>query len=89
MNTDLIGSQWDTPPTAGTEAALTVAAGSAAAISKLGLMADTTSRRLGPRCLSRRRLFPQLLHLVFIHLKLLMQLPVRRGERSDSGLTVT
>lgn len=68
----LIGSQRDTPPAAGAEAALTVAAGSAAAVSELRLLTDITGLRLRPRRLSDGRLLPQLLHLVLVHLKLLM-----------------
>lgn len=71
-HTDLIGSQRNTPPTASTEAALTVAAGSAAAVGKFGFVTDATGGRLRPCRLSSWRLLPQLLHLVFVHLKLLM-----------------
>ncbi len=71
-HTDLIGSQRDTPPAAGAEAALTVAAGAAAAVGELCLATDATCGRLCPRRLSRLRLLPQFLHLVLIQLKLLM-----------------
>lgn len=70
--TDLIGSQRDTPTAAGAEATLTVAAGSAAAVGELGFVANAASGRLRPRRLSCGRLLPQLLHLVFVHFKLLM-----------------
>lgn len=71
-NTHLIGSQRDTPPTAGTEATLAVAAGSSAAVSELCLATDAAGRRLGPRRLSCLRFLAKLLHLVLVHLKLLM-----------------
>lgn len=47
-HTDLVGSQRDTPPTASTEAALTVAAGVTAAIGKFGFATDSTGGRLHP-----------------------------------------
>lgn len=71
-HTDLIGSQKDTPPAAGAEAALTVAAGAATAIGKLRFATDAAGGRLCPCRLCCLRLLPQLLHLVLIQLKLLM-----------------
>lgn len=79
-HTDLIGSQRDTPPAAGAEAALAVAAGAAAAVGELGFATDAAGGMLRPRRLSHLRLLPQLLHLVLIQLKLLMQLPAERTE---------
>lgn len=72
QHTDLIGSERDTPPAAGTEAALTVTTGTAATISELCFATDATCGRLRPCHLSYLRLLPQLLHLVLIQLKLLM-----------------
>lgn len=80
---DLIGSQGDAPPTAGAEAALAVAAGVATAVGELCFATDAAGRRLWPGHLSGLGLVPQLLHLVLVLLKLLMQLPVEWTEAAS------
>lgn len=82
---DLIGSQRDTPAAAATEAALAVAAGVAAAIRKLGFATDSAGRRLWPGRVGGLGLLAQLLHLVLVQLKLLVQLPAECTEAALTG----
>lgn len=76
--TYFVGSKWYTSSAASTELSLAIRTDAAAAIGKLGFVADPTDGRVALLLRILLGFFPDLLHLILIHLKLLVQLPVKR-----------
>ena len=78
----LVGAQRDPSPAAGAELGLAIGTDMATAVGKLGFVADAAGGRVSLRLRRGFGLIPDLLHLVLVHFKLLVQLPVGgRGER--------
>ncbi len=78
--TYFVGAEGDASSTARTELGLAIRTDVAAAIGKLGFVADPTGGRVSLLLRVLLSLLSDLLHLVLVHLKLLVQLPVEGRE---------
>lgn len=81
----LVGAQRNSPPTASAELGLAIRTRVAAAICKFGFVANSTGWRVTLLLLILLSLVTELLHLILIHLKLLMQPPAPRREESQTS----